>query len=593
MAKVLLVCHRDSGRRLDTRFVDSVSRKIIPDNIDPGPPTVLGAPGVDIGVINPNPSVLMRNTSVCVGHLTDPDDEWYRPLASRPDGSFALFRADGRVVELVSDAGASRTIWYAMTDEVFIASTSQRAIVLALGSFQPNRDAFAWMLSAGNLGPGLSWDRRIKCLAVNSSVVLDRQAWTIRTDERRIEFRADAAPDSVHRDALTGALRDMFGKSRIDYSTWYLLLSGGLDSRCILLMLDDKTGLHSVTWGLQTAQEVADSDAMIARTLASHFGLEHAYFNTDIAADIETVFSRLLTAGEGRTDTISAYMDGCDIWRRFFEAGISGVIRGDIVFSPYRVYTEYDVRRADGALFMRDHGNLAGLARYFGDEPYWPERLHRRDRETLSTWRDRLTYEFRCPVIWAALNEIKSSYVEVMNPMVSRRVLETIVRLPDHLRDGRSLYRTIVSDLSPAIGFAGQNAIESTSDILASPAVAGHLVEALDTAGARALLPGELIDLILGNIRVSSSGKKARKSRVLMMLKRLVPERVRMYKKRLMESGDLDINQLALRAYIIVAMNELLTRDARALGQDPLPIVLDSHEAETGDFPIIRRANRN
>lgn len=563
MAKLLLVCHRDFHRNLDPRFFASLSRKIIPDNIDPGPPAILSAPGIDIGVINPNPSVRMEHTSACLGHLIDPDDDWSQPLGARPDGSFALFRSDDRVVELVSDAGASRTIWYAMTDELFLASTSQRAIIQVLGSYQPNRDAFAWMLSAGNLGPGLSWDRRIRCVEGNSAVVLDRLSWTVTENVNRIEFRARSAPDHVHKDELTNALKEVFGRSRIDHSTWHLLLSGGLDSRCILLMLEEKAGVRSVTWGLSSALEVEKSDAVIARALADHFGLEHTYYHTDIAAeDIDKVFARLLVAGEGRTDTIAAYMDGCDIWKRFFDAGISGVIRGDIVFSPYRVYSEYDVRRIDGAVFLQDYRNLARLGPWFGKSQYWPAHLHRRDRESLSTWRDRLTYEYRCPAIWAALNEIKSSYVEVMNPLLSRRVLETIVTLPDHSRDGRSLYREIIRELSPAIGFAELNAIENTAAILGSPAVVGHLVEALDTAGARALLSDELIALVLNNIKASASGRKARRNRVPGFIKQLIPERIRAYRKRLTESRDLDINLLALRAYIIVAMNAQLSRDA-------------------------------
>jgi hypothetical protein len=567
MAKLLLVCHRDHQGNLDPRFFDSLSRKIIPDNIDPVPPAVLSAPGIDLGVINPNHSVLTHNaghnTGACLGYLIDPNDAWSRPLGARPDGSYALVRSDDRVVELVSDAAASRTIWYSMTDELFLASTSQRAIILALKSYQPNPDAFAWMLSAGNLGPGLSWDRRIKCLEGNSNVVLDRHAWSLTENVSRIEFRARSAPDRVHREELTNALKEMFGKSRIDYSTWYLLLSGGLDSRCILLMLENKAGLRGVTWGLKSALEVEKSDAVIARALADHYGFEHVYYNTDIAAEhIDNVFARLLVAGEGRTDTISAYMDGCDIWRRFFAAGISGVIRGDVVFSPYRVYTEYDVRRVDGAMFMQDFSNLARLGSYFGENQYWPEHLHRRDQESLSTWRDRLTYEYRCPAIWAALNEIKSSYVEVMNPLLSRKVLESITTLPDHLRDGRSLYQGIISDMSPAIGFAEQNAIENTSAILSSPAVAGYLVEALDTAAARDLVSNELITLILNNIKVSSSGRKTGRGRVPGFIKNLIPDRIRMYRKRLTEAGNLDINRLALRAYLIVAMNEQLNRDA-------------------------------
>ncbi|MGE0372212.1 MAG: asparagine synthase-related protein, partial [Gammaproteobacteria bacterium] len=464
------------------------------------------------GVFNPNSAVLVQNSSVCLGSLADPGAEWGRTQAPRPDGSYALFRSDDRRVELISDACASRTLWYVQTDDLFVASTSQRAIVTVLGNYQPNPDAHAWMLSAGNIGPGLSWDRRIRCVAGNASVVLDREAWTLQESGSHVEFAPRRAPDRVHREAFIQALRETFGRLRIDYTTWHLMLSGGFDSRCILLMLENKAGLHSITWGLASARDEPKSDAVVAQTLADHFGIAHEYYATDITEQgIDSVFERLLTAGEGRTDTISAYMDGCHIWSRLFSAGIGGVIRGDVVFSPYRVYSEDDVRRINGAMFLKDFANLARLGGSSAETQYWPERLHRRAGESLSTWRDRLTYEYRCPVIWAALNEIKSSYVEVMSPLLSRRVLDVIVALPDHLRDGRSMYREIVAGLSPPIAFAEHNAIESTADILTSPAVARYLRASLDTAEARDLLSGDLIDLVLQKIAASPARRAPRR----------------------------------------------------------------------------------
>jgi hypothetical protein len=312
---------------------------------------------------------------------------------------------------------------------------------------------------------------------------------------------------------------------------------------------------------LASAIDNAKSDAAIARALADYHGLEHTYYTTDIAIqDVAKIFDRLLTAGEGRTDTIAAYMDGCDIWRKLFTAGITGIIRGDVVFSPYLVYSEDDVRRIDGFMFMSDYDNLARLGGFFGGGQYWPEHLHRHAGESLSTWRDRLTHEFRAPVIWAALNEIKSAYVEIMNPLLARRVIEVIATLPDPLRDGRSLYRQIVDNLSPPIPFAEHNAIENTANILTSPAVVDHLTEALDCAEAKALLSDELIALVLGNLRTTTTGRR----RLPKFVRQLLPERLRAYKNRLTRGRNLDVNLLALRAYIVLAMDRRLKADARS-----------------------------
>ncbi|HJW75750.1 MAG TPA: hypothetical protein VJ787_08805, partial [Thermoleophilia bacterium] len=69
-----------------------------------------------------------------------------------PDGSFVIVRDGRRFLELVSDIVGSRTLWYVLTDQAFLASTSQRALVALLGDFALSRVAVAWMLSSGSLG---------------------------------------------------------------------------------------------------------------------------------------------------------------------------------------------------------------------------------------------------------------------------------------------------------------------------------------------------------------------------------------------------------------------------------------------------------
>ena len=72
----------------------------------------------------------------CVGGLFGRLGPWWQVGAEPPEGSYALARWDADTVELVSDICGSRTIWYALTDEAFLASTSQRALVMLLGGFE-------------------------------------------------------------------------------------------------------------------------------------------------------------------------------------------------------------------------------------------------------------------------------------------------------------------------------------------------------------------------------------------------------------------------------------------------------------------------
>ena len=150
MVRAVLVVSRDPKmpNRLGS-YADELNRSLAADNIDPRPPALVHRAGLTAALLNPGSAALMQGASIAVGTLLEPVGDWHVPRAPLPDGSFALLRADDAHVELVSDSVGSRTLWYALTDRELIASTSQRAIVALLGSFQPNREVLSWMLSAG------------------------------------------------------------------------------------------------------------------------------------------------------------------------------------------------------------------------------------------------------------------------------------------------------------------------------------------------------------------------------------------------------------------------------------------------------------
>jgi len=108
--------------------------------------------GMVVGISGPADFVALRGTNLAAGYLVDRRSTG-RTRQPRPNGAYALVRGDANVVEVVTDSLASRTIWYAQTDDLFVASTSQRAIVALLGRFEFNTEVIPWMLSSGTLGP--------------------------------------------------------------------------------------------------------------------------------------------------------------------------------------------------------------------------------------------------------------------------------------------------------------------------------------------------------------------------------------------------------------------------------------------------------
>jgi len=229
MSKALLVCFRHSqgGSQLIEnvdlhRKVALLNKSLTPDNIVPRPSRIVLNNGICVAVFNPGDSIAMVNTSVCIGSMFETPTDWWKPGGRIPDGSYAIYRSNKKSVELLCDTVASRAIWYVQTSEIFVASSSQRAIVAFLGKFSPSRSAIAWMLSSGTLGPYNSWDQRIKLLEGDSRLQLDRESWKIEVVKNDVKFLAlDFSPEE-HRKRLKNALDDTFNRLGLDYSKWVL-----------------------------------------------------------------------------------------------------------------------------------------------------------------------------------------------------------------------------------------------------------------------------------------------------------------------------------------------------------------------------------
>jgi len=577
MSKIVLLCFRDTNYPYySEREIKLLSNRLIPDHVTPYPPKIINNAGVLIGIFNPSETLSIENSSVCLGNMIQPKFDWWEPGSETPDGSYALFRSDEKYVELISDTGASRTIWYFQNDDMFIASTSQRAIVFFLQDFIPNKAVYPWMLSSGHIGPDLSWDIRIKYLKANNRLLLNRSAWTVSIHTTPCHFDSEDLPAQEHEVRLRNALDEVFEQLQLDYSKWILPLSGGYDSRAILLMLKNREKLRCVTWGLHSSMDNKMNDAFLARRLANYFNLDHQYFETDISDEpIKNIFHRYLIAGEGRVDHIAGYLDGFKVWKVLFEEGIAGIIRGDSGFGWDFLETPTKVRHRVNAIFLSEYSNLKNLEEYGFEEQIWPEYLAREANESLSTWRDRLYYEFRIPVVLSALNDLKSPYVEIINPLLSRNLVASITKLPDSLRDNKKLYREIVLSKSPEIPFAKYAATAvgiNYRHVFKNPQVANEIANELSSSHASSLLSKEFIEYVLRKMKVVDTQPSTNrtftrklKGQFKKTCKSILPGRIQ---ANLLESVfklKIDYNELAFRAYIICKMNQILQEDANAL----------------------------
>ena len=571
MSKILLMCSKNSKQDWNfDRAIEILSERLCPDNISWAAPLIINNNRTFIGIFNPVDSLPIKHCSVCMGNLINANHRWWEPGAEAPDGSYALFRCDENSIELVTDMVASRTIWYVQTQDIFLASTSQRAIVFFLRSFEPNLAVFPWMLSSGTLGPGFSWDQRIKHLPGNASLSLDLSSWKIALKADSVNFEHLDVSDKEHEILLTEAIEYTFDHLQVNLNKWILSLSGGNDSRAILLLLRDRRNLQCVTWGLRSSVTSKKNDAYVAKLLAEYFNCKHVYLETDKSNEpIDKVIKRFLVAGEGRISHIAGYMDGFRIWKHLYESSYQGIIRGDHAFGFHTVSSPYDIYRVTGLSLLTEYTNLRQVREIFSDhDQKRPMFLGRRENETLPSWRDRIYAEFRVHAHLAALNDLKLSYVEVINPLLSSKIIQQVRKLPDHLRNNKILFKKIVSSMSPDISFAKERAIASSKDVLRSHDIVNFMYNELNTSYAKSLLSENLITYIINKLHFNNYSSLKRKTKYPPLVNLGILTRLHRKLDKILRIQTIDDPTLAFRACIICKMNQLLSSDAYALKQN-------------------------
>lgn len=589
MAKIVVVCLRnpapagtaDVANRL-RRFLAS----LCPDNLTPAKPIIsTDGRGMFLGVHNPADPSAVHDCSAYSGWLENGHESWWRPGAPAPSGTYALLRGNAGTVEALADYAASRTIWIAQTDDIFIASTSQRAIPYFLGSFEPNPAAIAWMLSAGTLGPSAGWDRRAHPLGPDGSARLERANWRLTIREPPVEFRVDPSPDEVHAQRLRDALEETVGNLSLDHSRWVLPLSGGVDSRAILLMMKNRRGLRTVTWGRKDALKLPGNDAFIARQVAAAVGVENQYYATDVSDEpAEKLVERFLIAGDGRTAGVLGYVDGFRTWRSFFESGVRGVVRGEHGFGPgpAPAFTNYaEVLHFLSITRWRDHASVPSFGK-FGmphlDDQSWPESFEANSGESPEDWRDRLYQLYRIPAYHAAQSDLKAAYVEIASPLLVRRILELTRSHPLHLRNAKKLFADVMAPKDVPVRYAIESALVKQQQILANPSFLELLRDELTSRRLRNVFTAAFADFLLAAL---SRAPAESLSRGLMTgprrrLRLLMSAQLRSRLRRKPKGRSLDLAWVAMRACIACRMIERLAIDAqesrRAVADDrPAP----------------------
>lgn len=578
MSKIIYACKRKNRFSSDEVLkIKNSCNRLKPDNYADVDSYVYSDEFISYGVYKDSTHILKSGISVMAGHFFEQQEEnWEKVGGGVVDGNYAIFRGNERSIEVITDCAATRTVWYYFDEDTFVASTSQRAIISYIGSFCFDERVVPWVLSTGSLGPELSWDKRIKRMQIESRILLDRDRWEISSHSNSVEFECKKNVAEV-RESLESAISGSVSSlNKLDFTKWVMPLSGGYDSRGILFYLvkdSAANNIKTITWGVEDAIiRKEKNDAVIAKKLADTVGVQHEYYHTDLSNEpINVVIDRFLKSSEGRVDHIAGYLDGMKIWSDLAKSGVEGVIRGDEGFGWIPVTSDLTVRVSVGIGLCSDYKNLANDMESLGlTGQELPTYLQQRNGESLEVWRDRLYHQYRLPTILSALSDIKYSYVEQINPLLSSNILKLVRNLPDELRTNKHIFKNIVNSISPDVPYANTGSNADVKDVLKMVSVQKYIISQVKEGAQLGLYSSRLSDFVLSEIkqtrgaRNNKNGLKLMLSKLAKVAKRVIPVSIKSRLKDTVAAPKLDGNVLAFRLLIIKRMNDLLSEDARS-----------------------------
>ena len=251
---------------------------------------------------------------------------------------------------------------------------------------------------------------------------LDRQSWILQLTSDPVRFEPVDRADDEHKAELGAALLDACADLRVDFSDWVLPLSGGMDSRALLLAFlaaEQTTGLRHLgppqlrrgSRQRRGGRQGARRDGRRRASLLLDRPLGRGGPATSSPASS--------WPGEGRTEDFAGYTDGLATWKRLFESGVAGVIRGDEPGWGYRTYhSESYARRRVHLRILDDYPashliHRLGLAATAGPARAAATRIG----EPHDLPRPHLRRAFNLPTFFAALNDVKTPYVEIVEPL--------------------------------------------------------------------------------------------------------------------------------------------------------------------------------
>jgi hypothetical protein len=577
MSRILHIAVNNEPARLEflkKRALNFLT-EIQPGNITPNKEIILTQDDSFTILVNPTKAVTVNGSNVLVGLCyTKEKNEWLKP-GGIPDGNYVIKRENHENVELLTDYVATKSLWYYYDDKHFFVSTSQRIIIHLLESFELNDQAVMWMLSSGTLGYQNSWDKRIKSIGSATILSLNKRSWTINYHKQPITFQANNLSNKSNLQQLDDKIDNVFSNLDFKDVTPVLALTGGYDSRTILLYLLKRIPIStSLTFGVRNSLNIKYSDLYVANMLAEKFNIKWLCFDSSYNIDnIDSFFEQFIKLGEGRIDVLERFSDGFNWLRDLYNQSFDVIINGMRGQGSARPFSTARLNLMGQKLSrLEDYSNIPPELKQFGKQELHTN-LTKESSESWIQYLIKLGQEFFLPYADAALNEISNCYIDSINPLTSKSIVLNNRTVPDKQKEGKKLaidlYNHINQSNAIEFPFANSVSVLQTKDIIRQENIASYINELLMEQND--IFPRQVVLDLIQNTKHdltkeviytfhNAKNKPGIKRTLLKTSPALAHKLLEL--KKLNEKPLLDLHLLKYRMFLVVKMKNQLQKDA-------------------------------
>lgn len=392
------------------------------------------------------------------------------------EGAFVVVIVDFslRKVFISNDRLGLLPLYYAQTTDMFCFAPEVKAVLTALRKVPKfSKEGLISFLAAGHCLGETTLFESVQFLKPSSRLTLNLDTFSLeKTQVWRLRYEPSKEFQDKNEaiDGLFEAIKEGHKLVLADNPDRFdLLLSGGLDSRGIIGVLDQlgQYPSRALSWGLR--DDIANSDARIAHLMADEFKVPFHFksYNSD---DIPENAENWCYISELANDNLGWFSEGTSVLLDFYDVTSPFSLKGDQCFGfEGWCFNEYTARSVNFPCFLplALHNIIKSDQVETFEEVYDQEISSLTHGCSFRNWTDFKDYIH----IYGRINRFISSMgyykelsTEIRRPFFANCVLDVVRKLPTKFRVNKILYIDMLKHHLPRTMFLPNKMVNSLPD---------------------------------------------------------------------------------------------------------------------------------